>query len=423
LVPALTMTRRDTAALNQRGTAAAPRLLLGRALLAVQIGVSVPLVVTAGLLVSSLANLGRVDLGFNPEHLVTFRLDPTQALPRLPGATRPSSAEIERYARDLLQRIEALPGVASATLLENALISGWVSNNNVLVDGQTHGLHMNGVGPRYFETMQVPLLAGRAPSLSDVSTSPRVAVVNESAAARLFNSPRPIGRQFTMGGRDYEVIGVAADSRYSSLRAAVVPTMFDPFLQRAAGGAMHVVVRTRGDIAGLDAALRRVVAAVPPNVPLTDYRTQRELVKTSAGRERLVSRLMTVFGGFALLLASIGLYGATSYAVGRRTNEMGVRVALGAQRWQVVWMVLRQVFGLAAVGLLIGVPAALAAGPLVGALLYDVGPREPGVIAAAALILLAVARCPRDARRGWMCCAPSDRSKLALPTLLATVAG
>jgi predicted permease len=360
-------------------------------LLALQIAISVPLVVTAGLLVNTVVNLARVDLGFNADSLVTFRLQPGQALPTDADTGRPVAGAVDRFARDLIARLEAVPGVVSATLIENALISGLTSNNNVIVDGERRSLYMNGVGPRFFETMNMPLIAGRAPTLADAGPGPRVAVVNQAAARMLFGDGAPIGRRFTMGGGDYEVIGVAADSKYSSLRAGVVPTMFDSFLQRAAAGAMHVVVKTRGEIPGVEASLRRAVAEVPPNVPMTDFRSQVDLVRSAAGRERLLARLMTVFGGFALILACIGLFGATSYAVGRRTNEIGVRVALGAQRAQVVWMVLRQVVVLTAAGLLLGVPAALAAGPLVGSLLFGVGPRDAVVVAGAAALMLAVA--------------------------------
>src|SRR5262249_15456514 len=145
------------------------------------------------------------------------------------------------------------------------------------------------------------------------------------------------------GTHDFEVIGVAADTKYSGLRADVVPTMFDPFLQRAAGGAMYVVVKAKTSLSVLEPQLRQAVAAVNSNVPITDMRTQIEQVDLSMGRERLLARLMTVFGSFALLLACIGLYGATAYSVARRTNEIGVRVALGAQRRQVVWLILRHV--------------------------------------------------------------------------------
>jgi predicted permease len=394
MVPAIGLSRPETTAhLRHRVVgAAAPKLTIGRVLLAMQIAISLPLISAAALLLATIGNLSRVDLGFNARDLVTFRLDPNQGRPGAgPGAASPVVGDLDRFARTLVERIETIPGVASATLLENALVSGWVSNNNITIDGQRASIHMNGVGPRYFETLQIPLRSGRAPTLQDTRETPRVAVINETAARQLFGDPSPIGRRFTLGRHEVEVIGVAADTKYSDLRGEVVPTMFDPFLQRARAGAMHVVVRTHGAVPGLDAALRRTVAAVNADVPITDMRTQREQVDLAMGSERLLARLLSVFGGFALALACIGLYGATAYAVARRTNEIGVRVALGAQRAHVVWLVLRQVIVLVGAGLAIGIPAAWATGPLVGSQLYGVGPREPATLAAAAGLMLGVA--------------------------------
>jgi predicted permease len=384
LFPAIGLTRPErTTHLRDRVAGAAPRLTVGRALLALQIGISVPLVVIAGLLLGTIRNLTHIDLGFNADGLIVFRLDPNQ--------DRVAGADIPRFARELVARVETVPGVASATLVENALVSGWVSNNSILVDGERKSIHMNAVGPRYFETMQIPLRAGRAPTLDDTKSTPQVGVVNETAARTLFGTPSPIGRRFRMGNREIEIVGVAADSKYSALRTDVVPTLFDPFLQRGAGGAMHVVVRARGSLGALEPALRRAVAEVNANVPISELRTQADQVDMSMGREQLLARLMTLFGVFALVLACIGLYGATSYAVARRTNEIGVRIALGAQRSQVLWLVLRQVLWLAVAGLVIGIPVALATGPLVGSMLYGLGPRDPATVVVAAVVMLVVA--------------------------------
>jgi predicted permease len=385
LFPAIGLTRPERTTHLRHGVAgrAAPRLTIGRALLALQIGISVPLVVVAGLLLGTIRNLTHIDLGFNADGLIVFRLDPTQ--------DRAASADVPRFARELIARVETVPGVSSATLVENALVSGWVSNNTILVDGERKSIFMNAVGPRYFETMQIPLRAGRAPTLEDTKTTAQVGVVNETAARALFGTPSPIGRRFRMGSREIEIVGVAADSKYSALRTDVVPTLFDPFLQRGAGGAMHVVVRARGSLAGLEPTLRRAVADVNPNVPISELRTQADQVDMSMGREQLLARLMTLFGGFALVLACIGLYGATSYAVARRTNEIGVRIALGAQRSQVLWLVLRQVLVVAIAGLVIGIPVAFATGPLVGSLLYGLGPRDPATIVVAAVVMVGVA--------------------------------
>jgi predicted permease len=394
LLPAVRLSAgQSSSSVQQRpGGTTAPRLRIGRALLVLQIGISVPLVVGTGLLVRTIHNLGRVDAGFDPNGLVLFRLDPNQGRPAAaPGRATPAAPLTAGFVQDLLDRLRAIPGVTGATVLENALISGWSSNNNVEIDGRKGMMYMNGVGPDFFDTMGIPLLAGRAPARSDDAASPRVAVVNEAAVRQYFDGRMPIGRRFRMGGREIEIIGVAADAKYSSLRSNVPPTMFDPFVQRAGSGAMHVAVRVAGPVTGLEAAIREALKAVRPDLPVTELRTQLDQIGQTIGREQLIARLIGLFGGFALVLASIGLYGATSYAVARRTSEIGIRMALGARRGQVLWLILRQVLILALAGLAIGIPTAWLASPLLESFLFGLEPRDGATIAAAAIVMLVVA--------------------------------
>jgi predicted permease len=393
LLPAVRLSR-GAATLQQRpGGTTAPRLRLGRVLLALQIGISVPLVVATGLLVRTIHNLNRVELGFDASGLVLFRLDPNQGRPAAAPGSRPDSPAVTApLLADLLGRLRSIPGVTGATVVENALVSGWTSNNNIEIDDGRKGmLYMNGVGPDFFETMRIPIVAGRAPALADDRSAPRVAVINEAAARKYFEGAIPIGRRFRMGGRDIEIVGVAADTRYSGLRGAVEPTFFDPFLQRAASGAMNVVVRVAGPVAGIETAIRDAVRATRPDLPIAAMRTQIDQIGETIGREQLVMRLIGAFGGFALVLAAIGLYGVTSYAVTRRTSEIGIRMALGAQRTQVLWLVLRQVLALALAGLGLGVPAAWFTSPLLESFLFGLEPRDRATIAAAAVLMLAVA--------------------------------
>lgn len=403
LIPAIRLTGRGTTAhLRHRSAGeAAPRLTLGRVLLAIQIAVSLPLLVAAALLLRTVYNLGQIDVGFDSRNLVIFGLDPNRSRPTDPGRVLgnagPGAANLQRFLARLLERLQALPGVESATVLENALVSGWTSNNWAEIDGQKRDMHMNGVGPRFFETLRIPLLSGRAPTLADTEHTPRVVVINQTAARRYFGEGSPIGRRFRFGRSHVEVVGVAADSKYASLRAEVVPTLYDPFLQRAAAGQMRVAIRLAAPVAGIESAIRSAVADLGYDVPVTELRTQLEQIDLTIGRERLVRNLLGVFATFALVLACVGLYGVTSYSVSRRTNEIGIRVALGAGRAQVLWMVLRQVLLLGLAGLTLGIPLALLASPLVGSFLYGLGPRDGVTIglAAAALLLVALAA-------GWM---------------------
>ena len=393
LLPAVRLSASGSSLQQRPGGTTAPRLRIGRVLLALQIGISVPLVVATGLLARTIYNLNRVELGFDPGGLVLFRLDPNQGRPAAAPGQRPEPPAItSQLLADLLGRLRAIPGVTGATVVENALVSGWTSNNNIeLDDGRKGMLYMNGVGPDFFETMRIPLVAGRSLTLDDDRSAPRVAVINEAAARKYFAESLPIGRRFRMGTREIEIVGVAADSRYSGLRGAVEPTFFDPFLQRAASGAMNVAIRTAGPVAGLESAIRDTVRTVRPDVPIAEIRSQVDQIEQTIGREHLVMRLLGAFGAFALVLASIGLYGVTSYAVARRSSEIGIRMALGARRGQVLWLILRQVLGLALAGLALGIPAAWFTSPLLASFLFGLEPRDGISIAAAAMLMLVVA--------------------------------
>lgn len=391
LLPSLRFSRHAGAFLHARAGTSAPKLRVGRALLVLQIAISLPLVVGAGLLLRTLHNFGRIELGFNPHDLVVFSLDPTLSgkRPDRPAVVFP----------ELLDRIEAIPGVTSATLIENVLISGWESNSTAFVDGQKIDMYMNAVGPHYHETMQVPLLEGRAVGNSDVYGHTPAVVINQTAATKYFKGSA-VGRHFTVGSQDVEVVGVAGDTKYDGMRNEVPATMLQSYLQRRMGG-MHVVVRTAVPAATLQPAIQRAVAAIDPAMPITALTTQDDQIDESIGKERVFTRLLSVFGLFALLLASVGLHGVTSYSVARRTSEFGVRIALGAQRSQLLWIVLRQVIVLAIIGLAIGIPIAWLAGPAVQSLLFGLEPSDPATLAVASIVMafVALAAGLRPARR------------------------
>jgi predicted permease len=244
--------------------------------------------------------------------------------------------------------------------------------------------------------MKMPLVAGRGIREGDVSGATPVAVINEAAARKLFPGASPIGRTFTVPGwgrpQTLEIVGVVSDARYGSLRQTPAPTFYDSYMQRSGGThTTFFAVRTTASTAVLERSIKEAVAAVDPSLPIVRMETQQQKIDRAIGRERVLSRLLTVFGAFALLLASIGLHGLTSYAVARRTSEIGIRLALGAQRPQVLWMILRQVVTIAAIGLVFGLPLAWAVGPLIASYLYGVAPRDLATIAAAALLLGTVA--------------------------------
>ena len=383
LLPALRLTRSSAVTYLRHQTAGAPRLLVGRWLVAVQIAVSVPLLVGAALFLQTLANLGRVELGFDPQGLAFFKLDPAAT-----GAPEDQHAAIYRQA---LERLRAVPGVSSVTLMENVFLSGITSNSSVTVDDERLSLYMNAVGPDFLETMGMRLLAGRVPDERDGPGQPQVAAINEAAARRLFGSTPPLGQSITLGSRQVEVVGVVSDSLYDRQRSEVRPTMFDSALQRPGFGGHNVVLRTSMAASGLEPLLRQAVADVHRDLPVPEIRTQVAQMQASIVRERVFTQLLTIFGGFALLLASLGLHGVTAYSVSRRRSEIGVRVALGARPGQVLWLILRQVVVLAMAGLALGIPLAVTVAPVVGTLLYGVAPTNAALIASASLVMLAVA--------------------------------
>lgn len=387
LLPALRLTRGSAGAemKHQVVGAPTPKLTIGRLLVALQIGASIPLVVGAMLFLRTLANLGAVELGFNPHGVVFFRVDPAKAVVD-------PVAQAAMY-QNLLNRVQSISGVTSASLVENVLLSGWTSNTRMTIGAEKTEFspYANAVGPGFLDTMGMRLIAGRAIGVQDRTGAPDVGVLNQTAAKAMFGETAPIGQVVSAFQRKIEIVGVVSDSLYDKQRGAVRPTMFDSALQRAGYGGHHIVLRTTVPVDAIEPELRRAVADVSRDLPVPQIKTQVAQMQESTIRERVFTQVLTMFGGFALLLACIGLHGVTSYSVARRTSEMGIRLALGAQRRQVLWLVQRQVLLLAVAGVLIGVPLALLAAPFVGSLLFGVAPTDYAVIAIAAAVMLLVA--------------------------------
>jgi predicted permease len=384
-LPALRLSALDANSWLKPRTAgsAGPKLRLGRALISFQIAASVPLVVGAILFLRTLSNLGGVELGFDPRGLATFQVDPAYT-------QRPDEEYPDLYL-ELLSKLEAIPGVRSVTLIENVLMSGIISNGQITLNGEEHVLYRNAVGPAFQETMGVQLIVGRMPGRQDDGAAPRVGVLNEAAVRKLFNGESPIGRTIEVRGGEVRIVGVVKNMPYQNLRQAVPITLYESALQRHGYGGHHLVLRTDAPLAQLEPAIRQAVWEVHPDIPVPPIQTQTATMAQTTGKERVFTQLLSLFGAFAVLLASIGLYGVTSYSVTRRTSEIGVRIAVGARPAQILWLILRRVFTLAGAGLLVGIPAALAGGPLVESLLFGVQATDPGIVVGAALVMLGVA--------------------------------
>jgi predicted permease len=385
------------------------------ALVSAQIALSLILVSIAGLLTATVRNLDRVSPGFDPSNLLLFRIDPT-----LNGY---EGSRLTALYGALLERIRAVPGVASATVSAHTLIANSGSISEVYLPGDGAGEPAVSVGSErraasrrrplawrqaiddeYFRTMSIPVLAGRTFDHGETVQSRKAAMVNSTFVRQVLDGRDPIGRRFSFSGRpnapEYEIVGVVGDARISSIRDDVPVTVYVSYRQHAPG-AMTFEVRTTGDPLSIVPSVRQAVSEADPNVPMFDVRTQAMQIAHSLRREHLFARLATMLSLVTLLLSGIGLYGLLAHWVTRRTAEIGVRMALGAARATVRWMVLRQSILLVILGLAVGVPAALAGSQLVRSLLFGLNPTDPVTIAGAAglLVLVALAAAYLPARR------------------------
>jgi predicted permease len=366
---------------------------LRRILVVAQIALSLLLLIGAALFVRSLRNQQAVDIGYNRENLVLVRIDPVT------GGYRGEA--IAKLAGRLRDRFGSLPGVSAVTFSENGLFSGPESAGPIAAEGhtpQSEGdmlARFDQVGPEYFRTIGIPVLLGRDIGAQDVAGSPRVAVINEAMADFYFPGTNPVGRQiFWLPGKrmPIEIVGVAGSAQDHSVRWGPTRRFYVP-LEQAIEGITTVIfeVRTSAKPEALVAALRKEVEAEDPTMPVLSVQTLDQLMARSMLQEGLIARLSGFFGILALLLAAVGLYGIMSYAVARRTNEIGVRVALGAQPGNIIRMVLRETLLLALTGVAIGIPAALAAARLVSSWLFGLEATDPVTIAGAALFMIVVA--------------------------------
>jgi predicted permease len=394
LAPALQSTRTNvnTGLKDSAATTTKRRKgLAGKAIVVFQISLSMLLVIGAGLFVRTLFNLNKVDVGFRPEHVLLFHIQP-------PHTRYPSPKDIALEHR-IEEKLVSVPGVDSATLSAEPLLAHDMSNDDFKPDGQPANADKsnqvadaNFVGESFFATMGIPLVAGRGFNEHDTETSPKVAVVNQALAKKYFPKGDPIGKTFNK--EHIQIVGIAADAKYDDLRNDDPPTYYVPYRQAPEGemdGGPTYEIRLKTTPESTLPAIRDAVASIDKDLPLIDVRMQTEQIADILSPERLFALLAGAFGVLALILACIGIYGVMAYTVARRTNEIGIRIALGAQTGQVLRMVLGEASWLAFFGIAIGLGCALWLTRFLATLLYGLKPSDPGTLIVAALLLLAAA--------------------------------
>ena len=419
LAPAWRSTKVDlTPALKDsaRSSSSATRSLLSRGLVVLQVALSLLLLVGAGLFLRTLLNLQSVEPGFNTRNLLLFGVQP--------GLIGYKDEKLLQLYQQMTERLEAVPGVQAVTFSRTALLAQSMSSRSVYLrdalsappdsEGRiksSGSAYIHQVRENFLEAMGIPLLAGRTLRSEDVARAPKVVVVNQTFANKYFPDENPVGQRFTFDPTkpdEVEIVGLAQDAKYARQRDEIPPTAYTSWRQelRSMSGAT-VEVRTAGDPAAVVAAVREAVGEVESNLPLNNVKTQIEQADETLRMERLFAKLLTLFGLLAQQLAAIGLFGVMAYAVSQRTREIGIRMALGADRSDVLKMILRQGMALALLGVVIGLAGAFALTKYLESkldlksMLYGIKVSDPltyGVIAAG-LTLVALVACYIPARR------------------------
>jgi predicted permease len=357
LAPAWRATSLDlNATLKQSGRTTGSMSRLSKGLLVVQVAVSALLLVGAGLFIRTLYNLQRVNLGFNQENLLIFSVQPER--------NGYKDEQLLRFYQQLFDRFDHLPGVRSATFAKVPLIA----NDNWFFDFLLPG-EVEGTAPErdtmrqvirenYFATMEIPLLRGREFTTQDDSHAPAVAIVSQAFQREFFPNEEILGKHVTFNYKkgDVEIVGVVADTKYENQRQEITPLLYTPWRQEAEDiGVMHFALRTVNDPTAVAAQVREIVRSLDNNLPVVEIGTQSARSEKTLAQERLYARLFSFFGALALALAGIGLFGVLAYSVSQRTKEIGVRMAFGAQVWNVISMVVWQGMKLVLLGLSISV--------------------------------------------------------------------
>jgi predicted permease len=384
------------------GGAGHGRMPLGKVLIAAQIAFSLLLLIVAALFARSLQQMTRVDVGFDRDRLLMVSMDP-----RAGGY---EIGELPELYRRITERIAAVPGVTSVSLSNSGLFGGSRSQSGMTIQGYTPGRDENVTGDQdivthdYFRTVGLSIVAGRAFAPEDTLKSRKVTVINETIARRYFKNRNPIGQRWSYGddlADGFEIIGVVRDARYTTVKGETPNMVYHSLVQNPENHQNSLEIRTDGDPAALAPQIRGVLREAEPRLPVASIDTLDARITRTMGSERMMMWLSMAFGAVALFLACLGLYGTISYAVTRRTAELGVRMALGAGRGTVQWMILREAFILVAAGLIIGVPLAFLAARAMSTLLFGVAPTDAVAngSAIAALVLIATVAAYLPARR------------------------
>jgi predicted permease len=365
----------------------------GKSIVAFQIALSALLVVGAGLFLRTLFALRSVDAGFRTDHLILFSINP-------PATRYDKGKDVQLHAR-LEEDLAAIPGVEAVTAASVAYIGNGMTNEVFLLPGESFDQNkkqaeaLNTVGNSFFATMGIPIVAGRAFDAQDTATSAKVAIINQSLARKRFPNVNPIGKEFKTGDGPEalvaRIVGICSDTRYINLRDEPPPQFFLLYRQQSEVGGLTYALRTRFEPAALAPALRAAVRKVDLDLPIVDIRTQQDQIDSTMQTERIFASLTTGFGLLALGLACVGIYGIMAYSVSNRRNEIGIRLALGAQPGQVQGMILRESTWLAGAGIVAGAGAALLLTRLVKSMLYGIQPYDLPTLAGGVSILMVVA--------------------------------
>jgi macrolide transport system ATP-binding/permease protein len=379
------------ARLDQRVSARRfPRLKMQHGLVVAQITLLALLLVGAGLFTQTLARLQSVPLGFNPDRVLLF--DINAPLAGYPEAATPGLYETLR------ERFAEIPGVSGATLSHASIITAGRSHP-VVIDGKAieGNYRIMQAGPAFLTTMQIPLIAGRDIEERDLARPVGAAVVSDLFARTYFPGQNPIGRHVTVrpsGAMEAEIVGVAASARYGGIRRDEPPVLYVSYAQvtpRTTISKMTYALRTSGDPLQSVAAVQRIVREADARIPVGNIKTLSGELASTINQEIILARICDAFAAVALVIACVGLYGTIAYSVARRTREIGIRIALGAKRRAVMWMVMREVCVLAVLGLAISIPIARALSKSVESFLFNMKPNDPGAIVFATTTLLLAA--------------------------------
>jgi putative ABC transport system permease protein len=402
LLPALQLSRPDVTGIlkdgGRSGTAGRSRQLARQSLVVLQLASSVVLALAAGLLIRSLIELNRIDLGFNPTNVLTAQL-------QVPATAYPQPADVVRFHRQVTERVSQIPGVRAAGSVRVLPLARTIGDWSIKIEGRPYVPEENpngdyqAVTPGYFEAMGLKLIRGRFITAADREDAVPVAVINDTMAARYWPGEDAIGRQFMMGTDDkpwLTIVGIVGTVRHNAVVEEPRNEMYIAHAQlpghiRSAPRGMTLVVKTDGNPLAISGAVRDAVRAIDRNLPVSDIQTMEDVTATALAQPRFVTLLLAVFAATALTLASIGIYGTISLLVSERTQEMGIRLALGADRPTILKLILGQGLVLTVAGLAAGVAGALLLTRTLSGLIYGVGTLDPLTFVAVPALLCAVA--------------------------------